>query len=587
MKTGTMHIFAISGLHIALIAGILVSCFAVLRVPRTVCGAFVVPAIWFYTMATGWQPSAIRSTVMMSVVLVGWSLRRPSNLLNSLASAGTILLLWDPRQLFQPSFQLSFFVVLGMALLTPIFEHFYRPSLPGDPLISPDLITWKTRWARAMIRRGLQPDPLTPAELVPWHVLWRQRAFRVVGASVSTSLAAWIASLPLIVWYFNLFTPVSLFANLIIVPISTLALMSNLGGILCAWVEPLAVLFNHSAWFWMWLMRKLCIWMAGWPFAAIYLPKPTMALCILFYITVFGAFSGWLWIEKWRLPKCSILGLAWMLALGHVCLSQPLAKITVLSLRSGDAIFIDELGKARDLLIDGSDAASGEFLTRSFLHAQGVNRVPRLLLTHGDVQHCAAASNLVQTFNTKEIITSPVKFRSKPYRDLLDHLDTSGLARNKVGAGDRIGRWTVLHPPNDTSLALADDQVLVLRGNIGGCKILLCSDLGRRGQRNLLDRGTDLSADILVAAMPASSAGLSEDLIRAVQPKAVILTAPNRPGRKTVQTEMRDRFESQGITLFDTAEDGSATLRFQRGSVVVQTTKGPAMAIVSQDIPRR
>ena len=63
METGTMHIFAISGLHIALIAVILVSLLRVARVPRPVCGLFVIPAIWFYTAATGWQPSAIRSTV--------------------------------------------------------------------------------------------------------------------------------------------------------------------------------------------------------------------------------------------------------------------------------------------------------------------------------------------------------------------------------------------------------------------------------------------------------------------------------------------------------------------------------------------
>ena len=71
-----MHIFAISGLHIALIAGILVALLRVLQLPRGLCGWLVFPLIWFYTAATGWQPSAIRSTIMMSVIIVGWAFKR-------------------------------------------------------------------------------------------------------------------------------------------------------------------------------------------------------------------------------------------------------------------------------------------------------------------------------------------------------------------------------------------------------------------------------------------------------------------------------------------------------------------------------
>ena len=115
MRSGTMHIFAISGLHIALIAAILVALMRIIRVPRAWCGVVVIPLIWFYTGATGWQSSAIRSTIMMTIIIGGWSLHRPSDLINSLAAAGFAILLWDPQQLFQAGFQLSFFVVLSIA----------------------------------------------------------------------------------------------------------------------------------------------------------------------------------------------------------------------------------------------------------------------------------------------------------------------------------------------------------------------------------------------------------------------------------------------------------------------------------------
>src|ERR1044071_3802729 len=174
-----MHIFAISGLHIVLISGVLVAVLRVLQIPRGWCGWAVLPLIWFYTAATGWQPSAIRSTIMMSIIIVGWALRRPSNLLNSLAGAGFIILLWDPQQLFQAGFQLSFFVVLSIALLLPPIERVRRRLLRSDPML---------------------PESLRPG--------WRRRLdrpLRYVTSSLATSLAAWLGSLPLIAWYFHLF----------------------------------------------------------------------------------------------------------------------------------------------------------------------------------------------------------------------------------------------------------------------------------------------------------------------------------------------------------------------------------------------
>ena len=116
LRAGTMHLFAIDGLRIALISGMLVALLRVLQVSRAWCGLIAIPAIWFYTAATGWESSAIRASVMMTIVLGGWALKRPGDLLNSLAAAAFIILLWEPRQLFEASFQLSFFVMLVIAL---------------------------------------------------------------------------------------------------------------------------------------------------------------------------------------------------------------------------------------------------------------------------------------------------------------------------------------------------------------------------------------------------------------------------------------------------------------------------------------
>src|SRR4051812_18583903 len=139
MRSGTIHVFAISGLHIAFIALIIVSLLRFFVVPRSICAFIVIPLIWAYTGITGWQASAIRSTIMTTVIVAGWSLERPSDLLNSLAAAGLIILIWDPQQLFQPGFQLSFGVVLSLALISPALTRWKDALLAPDPFLPDEL----------------------------------------------------------------------------------------------------------------------------------------------------------------------------------------------------------------------------------------------------------------------------------------------------------------------------------------------------------------------------------------------------------------------------------------------------------------
>ena len=141
LRAGTMHMFAIDGLRIALLSGMIVALLRALRVSRAWCGAIAVPTIWFYTAATGWEPSAIRASVMMTIVLGGWALKRPSDLLNSLAAAAFVILLWNPLQLFEASFQLSFFVMLVIALMLPKLNAFFDRLLKPDALLPDELVS--------------------------------------------------------------------------------------------------------------------------------------------------------------------------------------------------------------------------------------------------------------------------------------------------------------------------------------------------------------------------------------------------------------------------------------------------------------
>jgi competence protein ComEC len=563
MRSGTMHIFAISGLHIGLIAGILVVVFRVARVPRRMCGAAVIPMLWFYAVATGWQPSAVRATIMMSVIIAGWALARPGNLLNSLAAAACIILAWDPQQLFQVSFQLSFFVVLSIALVMPVLERRRDRLLEPDPLLPPEL---RARWRR-----------------------WLDVPLRYLLGSLALSLAAWLGSLPLIAHYFNLFTPVALIANVFIVLLSALALMSNLGSLFCgAWWPWGSELFNFSGTLWMDCMIGLSRWFGELPGASWHVRSPSAAGCALYYVFLFSILTGSVWTARKKfVGGFGAVALAvsipwqWMQERNSV-------TITILPLQGGEAVFVNAPGRRNDLLVDCGNTRAMERVTKPFLRSQGLNRLPRLALTHGDIKNVGGAREFLESFPTDEVLTGPVSFRSPAYRQVMLWLEgTDAIANRTVARGDRIGAWTVLHPDPADRFSSADDLALVLHGEVFGSSILLLSDLGRAGQMLLLARYPDLRADIVVTGLPSQREPLGPALLRTLQPRAIIVTDTETPATERASTALRERLAQEEIPVFYCRDAGALTIALRSGKWRITPSLGSETAAHGRTSSRR
>ena len=548
MRNGTLHIFAISGLHIALIAGILVSVLRVLRWPRAVCGLATVPAIWFYTAATGWQSSAIRSAVMMTIIIGGWALRRPSDLLNSLAAAAVLILLWEPLQLFQAGFQLSFMVVLSMALFLPPLENLRR------------------RW--------LRPDPFLPPGLRTGGQKWLDRALRVMTTSVATSLAAWLGSLPLIAYYFYLVTPVSLLANLLIVPLSSFALMANLGSLICGdWLPEFTGLFNHSAWFWMSVMIRLSDWTADLPGAYFYVQQPSLVVVAFYYLILAASLSGWAFVpprRKWMSLAVGLVAGIWLLSWWT---TKDEVQITILPL-GGGPILADLPGRDRDLLVDCGSQTGAEMVVKPFLHSRGLSRLPRVLLTHGDLQRVGGVDYLRRHFSVAEVLTSSIRFRSPAYRRIISDLPSMSVHHRQIKRGDSIHGWSVLHPEAADRFSQADDSAVVLRAEFHGLRVLLLSDLGRLGQRALLEREADLRADIVVAGLPVQGEPLTGPLLERIRPRLIVLASSENRGSPPGGRGLGPRLRATGIPVIDTGIEGAVRVTARRKDSEVKSMKG-------------
>lgn len=553
MRSGTMHIFAISGLHIALIAAILVSLLRVLQVPRAGCGLMVIPSVWFYTAVTGWQPSAIRATIMMSVIIGGWALRRPGDLLNSLAAAGFIILLWDPQQLFQASFQLSFFVVLSIALLLPPIEK------------------WRDRL--------LKTDPFLPPELLPRWRRWLDGPLRWGTAAAATSLAAWLGSLPLTACYFHLFSPVTLLANLVVVPLGSLTLMSSLGSLLCGAFWPgLNELFAHSAWFWMWAMIRVSEWTTQLPGAFAHVRSFTPSELVLYYGLLAGTLSGWLFAprrRRWTLPA---VGAVVLVQAGLWLQQTRTTVLTALPLNGGHAVFCDAPGHGADLLVDCGQTNAVEFVVTPFLRAQGMNTLPHLVLTHGDLQQMGGAELVMRDFHIRQILASPVPQLSPTYRRVMAELKQSPERLRLIGRGDTIGPWCVLHPLESDRFRQGDDNAVVLFAKLRNARVLLLSDLGRPGQEALMEREPDLRADIVLAGLPSQGEPLCEGLLERIQPRIIVLMDSEFPATQRASPRLRQRLSRSGAIVLCTRETGAVQLTMRRNDWRLQSLRSDHVA---------
>lgn len=549
VQAATFHIFAVDGLRMAILFFIFFETFRLLRIPRTISGLILIPLIWFYVDLTGWPASAIRAAVMLTIIIVGWTLRRPSDVLNSLFAAAIIILVWQPQQLFQAGFQLSFCVVLCILLLTPKCDAFIQSLLKYDPLL-PD--EYRPSWQRIL-----------------------QRPLRYFAGLVVVSLAAWIGSIPLVAYYFHIFTPISTLANLPAVFLCIWVLASNIITLLLAgWLPAGAILFNHLGSLLMHWIHASSIWFAKWPYAYAYIPMPSLFTIFAYYIIFIAISNGWLFQKErrsWRIASITLLLALWC---GQYFHYQSTTRLTVLPLNGGTAIYCDFPAHKNDLLINCGDAESVESLTKPFLQAQGVNSLPRLALTHGDTTEVGGFETLQQIFPIKKVLTSPVSFRSPAYRKIIDALDKNPSHHEIVSSGNIFNNWTVLHPYATNHFSHAEDNALVLRGEIQRTSILLLSSLGRPGQEALLNNIPDLHAEIVVAGIPDQAEPLKEALLDIIQPKLIIIADSDFPATKRATHALRDRLQKRGIPVLYTSDLGAIELSFRLNQWKAETVDG-------------
>lgn len=243
MKLGTVHIIAISGFNVGIVAFIIILILKIIKIPRKPRYFLTILLLIVYCILTGSSAPVVRATVMATIFLCAYFFEREVAIYNSLSLATLIILGINPWQLFEISFQLSFLSVVSIVWLAPKINSIFPEKLNKIP------------WLRFLI------------------------------LTFSVSVAAWIGLLPLIAYYFKTFTTIAVLANMIIVPysaiITTTGFSFTLAGILIPSLAPIFAAINELL---ILILFKIHILLITIPGAYFKLPGVSFIHVVLYYI---------------------------------------------------------------------------------------------------------------------------------------------------------------------------------------------------------------------------------------------------------------------------------------------------------------
>jgi competence protein ComEC len=499
-QTGTLHLFAVAGLHVGIVARLLWIVATVAQLRRKLAIALIIPALLFYATITGLHVSSVRAALMSSVLLAGFLAERRVFTLNSLAAAAVLILCWDTNQLFSLGFQLSFSVVAAIVLF-------------ADPVF---------RW----LRRFFAADPFLPRSLFSRTRRFADRLLQWVARGASVSFAAWIGSLPLMLWYYSLVTPISLLANLIVVPIAFFVLAGGLLSMVAApFSSALSIIFNNTNWL--------------------------LAQAVLGIVHVFAQLPiGHFYTERPQWPE------------------RTRAEVTVFDLGTGAAAHLRT--RQSDWLFDAGAERDFERVIREYLRMRGINRLDGLFLSHGDAGHLGGAGAILRNFRPKIVADGPAPDRSPLHRALIADLKKYEVKRTVLAEGDsrRLSdnvAARALFPPRRFQAKMADDQTLVMQLLIDNqARVLFVSDSGKATEEQLRNIGVALRSDILVKGQHHSGVSGSAEFLDTVQPQVIVATSRNFPNSERITEEWAEMVRGRGIKLFRQDESGAIELKFFR-----------------------
>ena len=581
-RTGTYHALVVSGMHftaLSFLMGLGFQLFSIRPSLRLVLG---IGAGWMYTALCGFSAPVVRAAGALTLYLIGrWMFRRV-RLLNALAAVAIGYLLWDPEQLFEASFQLSFaavaalgaFVEPWMAATTGVYADALRllDKLGRDFRLPPAAAEFR-------VELRLLAETLSLLTRIPgkWTLAFAGflgRCVFVVWEMMSISFLMQVALLIPMAIYFHRVNRSGLSANLIVTPLLTFvvplgfAAIATGSGFLAAFARYLLdISAGVARWHLQatpWLDRRI-------PDAPIW-AVIGVACALGFSALLFRMLPRWRW-AGFAVAFASAMALT-TVSFPPAETERDMLELTMIDVGQGDGL-LAVFPNGQRMLVDGGGIVSfdkrrkpqldtGEDVVSPYLWRRRFERVDIIASTHAHDDHIGGLPALIENFRPREVWTGALPTR--PSESWLRVLAAARLVGARVielrddAAIREIGgaHIAVLSPPADyePSESARNNDSLVLSVRFGERAFLLTGDLEKQMEARLVESGRLGGFDVLKVGHHGSRTSSTPEFLEAARPRlALISVGVENTFRHPHPTVVRT-LEEHGITVFRTDVHG-------------------------------
>lgn len=524
-RAGLSHVMAVSGANILFLLTPLLWLLKKAGFNPRWSSALAFPSMLFYVFATGMEASVVRAAIMAGVTLTGMLLWRKADIYCSLAVSAITILINNSFMLFDFGFILSFAATLSLVI-------FYQPIFCRLPVKTP----------------------------------------RIIRDTFAGTVAAQLGVIPVIAYCFNTFSIISVFTNLLIVPLTGIitvlgAILVILGNSLFPIAKLLGVLVSIAVNTMLFITET----MASIPWAEINIATPSIFLVLIYYFILLYFRYGHPKLVK-EVAKPIFAAVMALCGAGILIISIPNNSLqihfadvgqgdcAIIRTPSGKSIIIDGGGSINDK--NGSYA--GEQIVVPLLYNLNMTEIDLMIASHGHMDHIGGLKTVIDKINVKKLIVADTN--DVEMRELTEYAEKKGISVIRVRENDILYKENgialkALYPLEDEKLmpkestTNANDLSLVVRLDYGDFSALFTGDIGAISEHRILDYNKDIRCDLLKVAHHGSKYSSDKSFIEAIEPNLSVISV----GRNTYghpSPEAIERIAGQGSKIYQTIING-------------------------------
>lgn len=595
-RTGSFHLFVVSGMHVALLAGLVLWTLRRLRVSEWVATFITLPTMAAYAFLTGFGAPVQRALFMTAVFLIARLIARERSVLNALGAAALAELVWNPASLYEASFQMTFLAIFAIAgIAVPMGERSFLP------------------WAKASRKLNqLWLDPVLPPRITQFRVmlrLWDEELAEVFGSWISRlpifliRSALWISELALIGFvaelvmalpmalYFHRATIFALPANMLTIPVIGLLAPLAIVTFLFSLISPILAMPPSAATAaLLHCIQQIIANVSHFHAADLRVPGPAWWVALL-------AFLIWIFC-MWAIRRASILARIAVLALplGTLLVLWPeranttanKLEITAIDVGQGDSLLVvspdghtalvdagGPVGGLNEAAATVSNFDIGDQVVSPYLWSRQIRQLDVLVLSHAHSDHMGGMAAVIRNFHPRELWVSASP-DSDAYRALIHAAADLGVQVRYLYAGDDV-LWggtqvKVLAPEPGYKNAFqpSNNDSLVLRIEYGLSSVLLEGDAEALSEENMLSRGLE-PVTLLKVGHHGSKSSTTQAFFTALKPKDAVISVGKNNTFGHPRGEVIQRIADNGTKLFRTDEFGLTTFLLDRDGSIQAT----------------